>query len=54
MGITSTNLTSGVEDDLGVEGSGLLGGVILGVIRGDISAIDKDVPEIKSDIIREC
>jgi hypothetical protein len=45
-----------VEDDHGIEGSGLLGGVILGV-RGNISTtniLDGDIPEIKSDIIREC
>jgi len=36
--------------------SGLLGGVVLGV-RGDIcvtNIFDREVPEIKSDIIREC
>ncbi|KIK09291.1 hypothetical protein K443DRAFT_949 [Laccaria amethystina LaAM-08-1] len=31
--LTSTNLTGVVEDDLGVEGSGLLGGVVLGDLR---------------------
>ena len=44
-----------VKDDLGVEGSSLLGGVILRV-RGDIWAtniLDGDIPEIKSDIIRD-
>ena len=53
--VTSTNLTGVVEDDLGVEGSGLLGRVILRV-RGNIcttNILDGDVPEIKSDIIRD-
>jgi hypothetical protein len=55
-GVTSTNLTGVVEDDLGVEGSGLLGGVVLGV-RGDTlvtNILDRDIPEIMSGIIREC
>lgn len=46
--VASTDLTGVVEDDdLGVEGSSLLGRVILGV-RGDVSAtdiLDGDVPE---------
>ena len=33
-GITSTNLTGVVEDELGVEGSHLLGGVVFGVKGG--------------------
>jgi len=45
--VTSTNLTGVVEDDdLSVERSGLLGGIVLGV-RGDISTtniLDRHVP----------
>ena len=45
--VTSTDLTGVVEDDdLGVEGSGLLGGVVLGV-RGDVATadiLDRHVP----------
>jgi hypothetical protein len=46
-GVTSTDLTGVVkDDDLSVEGSGLLGGVVLRV-RGNISTtniLDRDVP----------
>jgi hypothetical protein len=50
-GVASTNLTGVVQnDDLSVEGSGLLGGVVLGV-RGNVTTadiLDGDVPAIES------
>jgi len=52
--VTRANLTGVVEDDnLGVEGSGLLGRVVLGV-GGDISTadiLDRDVLDIEADVI---
>ena len=49
--VASTDLTGVVEDDdLGVEGSGLLGGVVLGV-GGDVATadiLDGDVPKVDS------
>ena len=53
-GITRTNLTGVVEDDdLGVEGSGFLGRIVLGV-RGDVSTadiLDRDVLDVETDVI---
>ena len=55
-GVAGTDLTGVVEDDdLGVEGRGLLGGVVLGV-RGDVATtdiLDRDVPKI-SWSIKDC
>jgi len=48
MVVTSSNLTGVVEDGLGVEGSGLLGGVILGV-RGDIWATRR--LDVEADVV---
>jgi len=48
--VASTDLTGVVEDnDLSIEGSGLFGGVILGV-RSDVATtdiLDRNVPEHK-------
>ena len=53
-GVASTDLTGVVEDDdLGVEGRGLLGGVVLGV-RGDVATadiLDGDVLDVEADVV---
>ena len=53
-GVTGTDLTRVVEDDdLGVEGSGLLGGVVLGV-GGDVATtdiLDGNVLDVESDVV---
>ena len=53
-GVTRTDLTGVVENDnLCVEGSGLLGRVVLGV-RGDVSAadiLDRDVLDVETDVV---
>ena len=53
-GVTSTDLAGVVEDDdLGVEGSGLLGGVVLGV-TADVSTtdvLDGDVLDVEADVV---
>jgi hypothetical protein len=53
-GVTSTNLTGVVEnDDLGVEGSGFLGGVVLGV-GGNVSTadiLDGNVLDVETDVV---
>lgn len=52
--VTGTDLTGVVEDDdLGVEGSGLLGGVVLGV-GGDVATtdiLDGDVLDVEADVV---
>jgi hypothetical protein len=52
--VTSTDLTGVVEDDdLGVEGFGTLGGVVLGV-TGDVATanfLDADVLDVESDVV---
>lgn len=53
-GVTSTDLTGVVKDnDLGLEGSGLLGGVVLRV-RADVSTtdvLDGDVLDVEADVV---
>jgi hypothetical protein len=53
-GITRADLTGVIEDDnLGIEGSGLLSGVVLGV-RGDVSTadiLDRDVLDVETDVV---
>lgn len=53
-GVTGTDLTRVVEDDdLSVEGSGLLGGVVLGV-GGDVATtdiLDGDVLDVEADVV---
>lgn len=53
-GVTSTDLAGVVEDDdLSVEGSGLLGRVVLGV-GGDVSTadiLDRDVLDVEADVV---
>jgi hypothetical protein len=52
--VTSTNLTGVVEDnDLGVEGLGTLGGVVLGV-TGNVATtnlLDADVLDVETDVV---
>lgn len=52
--VAGTDLTRVVEDDdLGVEGSGLLGGVVLGV-GGDVATadiLDGDVLDVEADVV---
>ena len=53
-GITRADLTGVVEnDDLGIEGGGLLGRVVLGV-RGNVSTtniLDRDVLDVETDVV---
>lgn len=53
-GVAGTDLSGVVEDDdLGVEGSGLLGGVVLGV-GGDVATadiLDGDVLDVEADVV---
>ena len=53
-GVAVTDLTGVVEDDdLGLEGLGLLGGVVLGV-GGDVTALDVldgDVLDVKTNVV---
>ena len=53
-GVAVTDLTGVVEDDdLGLEGLGLLGGVVLGV-GGDVSTtdvLDGNVLDVESDVV---
>ena len=53
-GVAVTDLTGVVEDDdLGLEGLGLLGGVVLGV-GGDVTTtdvLDRDVLDVESDVV---
>ena len=53
-GVTGTDLSRVVEDnDLGVEGSGLLGGVVLRV-GADVSSsdvLDGDVLDVEADVV---
>jgi len=52
--VSSTNLTRVVEDDdLGVEGLGTLGGVVLGV-TGDVATtdlFDRDILDVEADVV---
>jgi hypothetical protein len=53
-GVTSTDLTGVVEDDdLGVEGVGTLGGVVLGV-TGNVTTtnfLDGNVLDVEADVV---
>ena len=52
--VTSTNLTRVIEDDdLGIEGLGTLGGIVLGV-TGDVATtdfLDGDVLDVEADVV---